>query len=135
MPITYTVVNLTKTVQLTSAQILALHATPVTLLPAPGVGQTLVIDEIIWTTTFITAAYTGANNVEIRYTNGSGNKLVNDIPAAVLNIASGTQEYLSRPLSLSFTSNAPVVAVVPVANPAAGSGTVTMTINYRLFSF
>ena len=126
------IVDQTEVVTFSSAQLLALHTTPITLVAAPGTGKTIIVDEVIWKTTYATSAYTGSNAIEIRYTDGSGSKVSADVPAAVLNISSGTQSYISRGASVAYTTNAAVVAVVPAADPAAGAGTATATVKYRI---
>lgn len=116
---------------LSSAQILALHTTPINMI-ANVASKTILIDEIIFTMTFATGAYTGGNNVEFRYTNGAGTKVSSDVTAATLNISGGLQQERSLGLGTPFFANAPVVAVVPVANPAAGGGSASVFIRYRL---
>jgi hypothetical protein len=62
----------TAEVQLTNAQMLALRATPVELVPAPGAGYVL---EFVAVALFFdyTGAYTeSADNMAVRYTDGSG---------------------------------------------------------------
>src|SRR5690349_18262867 len=75
-----------KRVSVTSAQVLALNTTPVALVPAPGANKAV---DVISVTGSLKAAtqYTGANAVEIRYTNGSGTKVTGDLAAAWLNNA------------------------------------------------
>lgn len=118
-------------ISLTSAQILALHTTPITLIPAVA-GKAIVVDSYVFTMNFFTSAYTGSNAVEYRYTNGSGTKVANDTPSTVLDISSGSQQYSNTGVAAILTQNAPVVAVVPTANPAAGAGNATIAISYRL---
>lgn len=60
------------TVALTNANVLALRATPITIVSAPGAGKVL---ELISITLYFdyTAAYTEtADNLAVRYTDGSG---------------------------------------------------------------
>ena len=120
-------------VTLSSAQILALNATPVSLISAPGSGKSIVVDEALFKMTFGTIAYTGTNNLELRYTNGSGTKVTGDFDkTAFLNIASGSAIYAAKGVALLVTSNAPVVAVVPTADPGAGDGVITGFIKYHV---
>src|SRR5690349_7511980 len=44
-------------VSLTSAQILALNSTPVTLIPAPGAGLVISVEEIVFTMARTATAY------------------------------------------------------------------------------
>lgn len=128
-------VALRQRVTLTSAQILALNTTPATLLAAPGVGMYHSIDEIVFKAPVAgSVAYTGANAVEIRYTNGSGPKLTGDVAAATLNSITGVVDKTVGAAVSGAVANSAVVASVPVANPAAGNGTVTLDILYRTVS-
>lgn len=121
-----------KTITLTSAQILALNTTPVALIAAPGVGKSISVDEVVFKAPASGAtAYTGANAVELRYTNGSGAKVTGDIAAAALNSTSGRVDKAVA-AAVTMVANAAVVAVVPTANPGAGNGTVTIDIIYRV---
>lgn len=54
------------TVTLSSADILALHNTPITLLAAPGAGKINVIDEVIFSFTAGTQ-YANGNDLRIKY--------------------------------------------------------------------
>lgn len=116
-----------------SAAVLALHTTPVSLVAAPGAGKLIMVDEIVAKMTFLTAAYTGGNALEFRYTDGSGVKVSADLPATLLNAASGSIYGSVKGVvsALVPAANAAVVAVVPVADPAAGAGTLTGFIRYH----
>lgn len=119
-----------KQVILTTAQILALHTTPQVLLPAVA-GKTISVDEIMFKAPAAGGvAYTGANAVEVRYTDGSGAKATGDIAAAALNsITSRVDKAIGA--AVTGVTGAAVVAAVPVADPAAGTGSVTFDIIYR----
>lgn len=125
--------NLAKeaTIVLTSAQVLALNSTPITLVPAPGAGKYISVDEVVATVNFNSVAYTGANAVEVRYTDGSGSKVTGDLAAAWLNSAS-TAGVKSVAAAVTPLANAAVVAAVPSANPAAGNSTVKVSVLYRI---
>lgn len=119
-----------KRVSLNSAQILALNSTPVTLVPAPGAGRAV---DVVSVTGSLTAGtqYTGANAIELRYTNGSGTKVTGDLAAAWLNSATNRSDKAIA-AAATLTSNAPVVVAVPTANPGAGTGTVVFDVLYRV---
>lgn len=120
-------------VSLTTAQILALFTTPVSLIPAPGVGKAISIEQV--TAKVLSTgktAFAGANAVEVRYTNGAGTKLTaSDLAAAWLNNATDRADKVVG-AAHTLTANAPVVAVVPTANPTTGTGTVTFDVLYRV---
>lgn len=65
-------------VTVTSAQLLALNATPKTLVAAPGAGKALILERAILFMDYNSTAYDGiasGEDLAIRYTNGSGTVL------------------------------------------------------------
>lgn len=122
-------------ISLSSAQILALKTTPVAIVPAPGVGKKVIVDEIILLNTFGAAAYNGANNIEARYTNGSGAKVTADFDkTAFLGISSGTAYAVNKAVATSLVpvDNAAVVLAVPSADPTTGDGVITGFVRYHV---
>lgn len=119
-----------------TASVLTLNSTPVTLVAAQGAGTAIVIDEITLKLVFNSVAYTGSNNLEFRYTNGSGAKVTADIAAAVLNASSGTNYNIVKGVvtALVPVANSPVVVFVPTANPGAGNSDLVFTVTYRVLT-
>lgn len=124
------------TVSLTPAQIRALFTTPVALIAAPGAGKFISVTEIVAKNVFGTAAYTGANPLEFRYTDGTGAKVAADLAAAFINIAAGTDHRSVKAVTTELTPvlNAAVVVRVPVADPggATATGVITLAVKYRV---
>lgn len=118
---------------LSSAQILALHTTPISLVAAKGSGIVTIVDEIVAKQTFGTVAYTGSNALEFRYTNASGAKVSADLPATLINAASGVIYGSVKGVvtALVPVANAAITVSVPTADPAAGDGVITGFIRYH----
>jgi len=123
-----------KRVTLTSAQILALYTTPVEIIAAPGTGYYNDVLSVMAINDYNSVAYTGANALELRYTNASGAKVTGDLAAAFINSASDRADKAVG-VAVTAVSNAAVVAAVPTANPGAGNGTITLDIQYRTLPF
>lgn len=117
-------------ITLTAAQIKALHTTPITLIPAQGAGIYISVVEVMGYLNYGTAQMTGSNAIELRYTDGSGSKVTGDIASAFLD---GSASAAVKAVGAAVTplANAPVVAAVPTANPAAGDSTLTLEIFWR----
>lgn len=119
-------------ITLTAAQMKTLFTAPITLIGAPGAGKYISVDEVLAKVASTGAtAYTGANAVEVRYTDASGAKATGDLAAAWLNNAT---DRLDKAIAAAVTPivNSPIVVAVPTANPGAGTGPVTFDILYRV---
>lgn len=118
---------------LTSAQILALNTTPIALIPAPGAGYAISVLEAVAVLTFKTTAYTGTNDLNLNYTNGSGVAVTAAFPHATFMNGGATNYYKVDSVANNvITANAAVVANVPTANPAAGDSTITIDVAFRV---
>lgn len=134
----------TKEVTITTAQMLALHATPISLVAAPGSGLALVFEGAEMSMDYNSAAYAGVDandDLAIRYTNGSG-----AIVGAVE--ATGFIDQTSDQLRTCYPSSAVGTAraeVTPVANAAlvlhmlngevtTGNSDLKVRIRYRVVS-
>jgi hypothetical protein len=122
-----------KRVSLTAIEIKALFTTPKELIAAPGSGRYIEVISIAGILD-ASAQYTGANAVELRYTNASGAKVTGDLAAAWLNSATDRVD-VAKGAAVTAVANAAVVAAVPTANPGAGTGTVVLDILYRVIKF
>lgn len=120
-------------VTLSSAQILALNTTPVTLVAAGGAGTYVSVDEVVATLNAGSAAYTGANAANVTYTNGAGAAATGTLSSSFLNTTASTTGAVKTVASaVAPVVNAPVVISVGTANPAAGNGTMSLDIVYRI---
>jgi hypothetical protein len=82
------------TVNLSSANILAMSATPVQLIAAPGSGKTIVVDKIVFTITRTSTAYANGGAVIFQYGNtatGGGQQSADStLASTVITGAAGT---------------------------------------------
>ena len=116
---------------LTSAQILALNTTPITLVPAPGAGRAIIPINVVARLTYNSVAYATNTSMEIRYTNGSGTVLTSASLAALLTaVANKTQAVDMTGSEFTALPNAPIVVDVATGNPTAGNSTVEFTVFY-----
>lgn len=123
-------------VTLTAAQVKALFTTPITLVASPGSGRVTIVEGITFGSTFVSAAYAGANALEFRYTNASGAKVTADIPSATLNFSSGTKysHVAGVTTELIAVANAVIVVCIPTANPTLGDSPVKFSVRYRVLT-
>jgi len=110
----YGVVGLYKDVQVTSAQILALNATPVTLLAAPGANKFIAVTSMMLFLDYNSAAYGGIAAGEdwtIRYTDASGATLATIETTGLLDATSDQIRLVLPTTAAAFTpvANSPIV--------------------------
>lgn len=119
---------------LAPSQILTLHTTPVQLVPQPGPLSVLIVDGITARIVYSGNAYTGSNNLEFRYTDGSGTKVTADIPAVFITSTSSafaqapqvTAEF--APVQGGSSNNGRIVVSVPSSDPGVvGKANLTAT--------
>lgn len=131
-----------KTVTLSPSQILSLNTTPVILIPSFGTNASNIGINYVYIVEGITArlyygsvAYTGANNLEFRYSDASGIKVTADLPATFINSSANTFAHVAG-IVTAFTPvfNSPIVVTVPTANPATGNSKIILVIKYRVVS-
>jgi len=124
-------------VSLSSAEILALSATPKTLIPAPGAGKIILVENIALQMTTTATQYANGGAVEFRYTNGSGAKVTADIAAAVITATAGVSYTAVAGVTTSLTAvvNSPVIVTNATAPFITGNGTGVFNIKYRVVAF
>lgn len=130
-------------VALTSAELLALRATPKTLVAAPGAGKVLEFLDIMLLLDYGTAAYAenaGGSNLGVRYTNGSGVQVSEDIE--MTGYITQTADYVT----FSQAKKDAIVAASAAANKAlvlhnigagelvTGDSVMRVKVAYRIWS-
>lgn len=121
-------------VQISSAQILALNATPVQLVPAPGVGKIVIADRFIFKIVRTATAYANGGVIEFRYTNAAGALVAATIAAAVITGGAGTEFNTVGGVVSTLTPVANAAIVVDNATAAfiTGTGVAQITVFYRV---
>lgn len=121
------------TYALSSADILAMNATPITIVPAVA-GKTIVVDDICLKMVTTATGYANGGAVEFRYTDGSGANVTADIAAAVITAGAGTSYTINKSIITSLTGvvNSPIVITNADAPFITGTGAGVLTVRYHL---
>lgn len=120
-------------VTLTSAQILALAASPVPLIPAPGAGNIITLFRFTATLNFNSVAYS-STAIGLFYGNNAGTTTAIMItPTTVGAAVSTTQNNRGDVTGATLASmvNTPVV-VTAAASPTAGNSTMDVDVWYAI---
>lgn len=128
------------TVSISSAEILALHTTPKTLIAAQGAGTLILIDQILWSFTGGTA-YANGDNLRVQY-NGDTQALAPILSNTVLNTTSsstnlrgqGTATGATNVVTTPGTNKAVEVGLASATAFITGTGTLKAFIRYRVIT-
>ena len=133
---------LTSQVVLTSAQFKALDVTPITIIPAPGVGKVIQVNQLLVKLTYggSNAFTVGGNNV-LTYGNPAGTAATNTINSTTLTntqsgYANGSLIVIPNNTAATALENLAIVISATAANGgnAANDNTVTISATYRLLT-
>lgn len=97
-----------------SAQILALNGTPITLVSAPGANKTIIVNKVVFFLDYNSAAYAGiaaGEDLAVRYTNGSGD-IVSAVEATGFLDQTSDQYRVGLQASAAGTADSEVTPVV-----------------------
>lgn len=126
-------------VTIANAACRTLNATPVQVIPAPGVGKAIVDVRVQAKYVYATAAFdsVGANDdLAFKYTDGSGAKVCGDIETVGWLDQSSSAWRATGPVVTSMTpvENAAVVAQILTGEiySAAGGGSLVIRSQYRI---
>ncbi len=127
------------TVSLTAANIIAMYAAPVAIVPAIT-GKAIIVDSMEFDITRTSTAFTGGGVVAVQYdstANGAGTATTATIAATVVTGAAGRTITARIPVNQSDIASASIVGIgLYISNQtaafAAGTGTATVKVKYHL---
>ncbi len=130
---------LTATVALTAANLIAMYATPVAVIPAVS-GRAIVVDSVSLVITRTSTAFTGGGAVQVQYAataHAAGTAVSATIASTVVTGAAGTTYTARIPADLSDVASASIAGVgLYISNDtaafAAGTGTASLVVRYHL---
>lgn len=127
-------------VVLTPANIVAMNGAAIQILPAPGAGNVILVNQLFLDYTFNTAAYTGGGAIALQYTAGvfsaanaaTASIAASEVTAAANNIATSTgQTNIASATAINagvYISNATGAFV----NPGTAAGTLSVKVSYTI---
>ena len=132
------------TVTLTSAQIKALHATPITIIPAPAAGQMILVNQTLsqlnygGSNAFVNA---GSQNISLYYGNSTGSRASNPIMIYAQIVATSNQ--ISASVGVANGASTGILATAIVASQqstteisgnAANDNTIKVDVWYQIIT-
>lgn len=117
-------------VAVSSAQILALFTTPIIGVPAQGANKTIIVENILVTTTTTATAYANGGNVTFQYS--GGNAVANFVAAAVVIAGAGTSFTLRQGIDVTALANTAITITNATAAFITGTGSAVVEIAYRV---
>ena len=129
----------TATINITSAQLLAINTTPIPLVAAPAAGQALVIDALFFEMTATATAYTSGATVFPVYHGATTGLLSSTVPASIVTATgpSTTYNYLSGVELVSggfVPTTGTGIDLYSATNFATGTGTAKVQVWYKLIT-
>lgn len=133
-------------VVITSAQVKALRATPITIVAAPGAGKFINVVTMAWKLTYGgTSAFTAATGqtIPLAYTNTAGSPLATSGFSNTSIVATSNQigyAVMTNSVGIAATSreNQPIVAynssATEITGNAANDNTITVSVTYQVLT-
>jgi hypothetical protein len=128
----------TTQVALTSAQIKAMYATPVLIVPAPASSQLVVLNQISFTYLYSTAQYTAGGAIGLEWGNVAhlaGDAASDTLAAATFNGYAASNNFILTPDNtdtLAHTLGLGVYLSNATGAFATGSGTLLVNVSYSV---
>ena len=126
-------------VTIANTAVRTLNATPVTIIPAPGVGKAIVDVSVQAKYVYATAAFDsvgGSDDLAFKYTDGSGAKVCGDIETTGWLDQTSAGWRLTGPVTTTMTpvANAAIVAQILTGEVygAAGDSPLVIRSQYRI---
>ncbi|MDO8932577.1 MAG: hypothetical protein Q7U97_09305 [Rhodocyclaceae bacterium] len=126
----------TADITVSTAELLALNATPKTLVAAPGAGMAVIPVDVQLMLDFNSAAYNGiaaGEDLEIRYTNGAGQLVATVETTGFLDAVADAYRHV-YPASAAATTpaaNAALVLALASGEIATGNSPLKLRVRYR----
>lgn len=127
----------TVTVSLTAAQLIAMYAAPVVLIAAPGTGLTVVVLDAVFKFTATATQFTGGGTVQLQYdstTHAGGVTPLTTFADTVITSASSSIQQMQSAAGTVLASNKGIYISNATGAFAAGTGTATVNITYRIIA-
>jgi hypothetical protein len=123
----------TARIPLSAAQIIGMNATPVTLIPAPGAGRVIVVDNLSFKMIRTATAFVNGGALSFQYPTGPVAATAT-IAATVVTGGAGTvvQNVKGVEASLAAVPNDPIQITNATAAFATGTGTALVIIDYHV---
>lgn len=126
----------TANVTVSSAELLALNATPKQLVAAPGAGKALILVDAQLDLTYNSAAYAGiaaGKDLEIRYTNGAGQLVATVETTGFLDAAASAYRHIypASAAAIVPADNAALVLDLAVGEITTGNSPLKLRVRYR----
>lgn len=125
-----------KTIKITSAELLALNATPKELVAAPGAGRAIELVSAVLHLDYGTATYTGNGTLTIR-TASSDSVLSGTLAAAEFLHSTADKVAVMIPVStgIGLDINEAIELFEPGGECTVGDSPITIVVGYRVHSF
>jgi hypothetical protein len=123
-------------VKITAAQILALNATPIEIVPAAGAGTVIEFESAVFHKIAGTA-YAGiaaGEDIAIKYTNGSGAQVNTSLETTGFMDQTTAQTRITRAIATEYTpvANAALVLQILTGEITTGDSPLYITVSYKV---